>query len=62
VSVVDPFSARHYRDAGVAIRPFRPAIHFELHLCFPLGQTRSHLTEAMAEEIRRSVKGDSLPI
>jgi hypothetical protein len=46
VSVLDPLTARAYAGPTLAIRPFEPAVRYELKLVLPAGQPRSDRARA----------------
>ncbi|MEI2418577.1 LysR substrate-binding domain-containing protein [Orrella sp. JC864] len=48
VSIVNPVVARHYEQAGIAIRRFRPRIPFTTYLLYPLQSPSSELTRDFA--------------
>ncbi len=52
VSLVDPMSADHYRDHNIAIRPFEPAIHFDIAILFPANRPRSQLASEFAQALK----------
>ncbi len=56
VSIVDPLSAEHYRSAGIVIRPFRPPVHFDLHLCYPADPRRSQLVVELIRIMRAELE------
>ena len=46
ISVLDPLTARAYAGPTLAIRPFEPAVPYELKLVLPAGQPRSDRAHA----------------
>ncbi|MDR3534178.1 MAG: LysR substrate-binding domain-containing protein [Rhodopila sp.] len=56
VSVLDPLTARAYAGPTLAIRPFEPAVPYELKLIFPAGQPRSDRASAFATLLREQME------
>ena len=52
VALVDAISADHYRDHDIAIRPFEPAINFDIAILFPANRPRSQLASEFAQALR----------
>jgi DNA-binding transcriptional LysR family regulator len=52
VSIVDPYTAAEYRGRGVVVRPFRPAILYDLGVVWATGRFRSALALGFAEVVR----------
>jgi len=46
VALVDPISAKAHAGRGIAIRPFHPAIPFDIGLMYPAHRPRSRLVKA----------------
>jgi DNA-binding transcriptional LysR family regulator len=44
IALVDAVSADQYKDHNIVIRPFEPAIYFEIAILFPANRPRSKLT------------------
>jgi len=55
VSIVDPFTAHEFLGAAIIVKPFRPAIHFDFDVCFPLDARPSHLTVEFTRLLRDAV-------
>ena len=55
VSIVDPFTAAEIPSSEIVIRPFLPAITFEMWLLYPAHRPRSRLIEAFVEELRETI-------
>ncbi len=53
VAVVDAMSADHYRDHNIAIRPFEPAINFDIAILFPANRPRSKLASEFAQALKK---------
>ena len=56
IALVDAISADHYRDHNIAIRPFEPAIYFDMAILFPANHPRSQLTTEFAHALRKGVR------
>ena len=56
VALVDAISADHYRDHDIAIRPFEPAINFDMAILFPANHPRSQLTSEFAQALKNGVQ------
>lgn len=52
VSIVDALTAWAYEGRGVTVRPFEPAVQYELKLIYPAGQPRSERVAALAQLLR----------
>lgn len=52
VSVLDPLTARAYAGQALVIRPFEPAVPYELKLVLPAGQPRSDRVNAFIALLR----------
>lgn len=59
VSVVDPFTAAEISPTEIVIRPFRPAITFEMWLLYPAHRPRSQLIESFVHELRKTISEKS---
>jgi len=57
VSIVDPFTAAEYCGRGVVVRPFRPAILFDIAVIWAAGRCRSALAQDFAHQVRAAVIG-----
>ncbi len=53
VAVVDAMSADYYRDHNIAIRPFEPAIKFDIAILFPANRPRSQLASEFAQALKK---------
>jgi DNA-binding transcriptional LysR family regulator len=63
VSIVDPFTAHEFLSAPIVVKPFRPAIHLDFDVCFPLSARRSHLTVEFARLLRETIANHpALPV
>jgi DNA-binding transcriptional LysR family regulator len=56
VALVDAMSADHYRDHDIAIRPFEPAINFDIAILFPANRPRSQLASEFALALRNGMR------
>jgi DNA-binding transcriptional LysR family regulator len=52
VSIVDPFTAAEYRGRGVLVRPFHPAILYDMGIIWPAGRLKSALAIDFTEKVR----------
>jgi DNA-binding transcriptional LysR family regulator len=59
VSIVDPFTAAEVPQTEIVIRPFRPAIKFEMWLLYPAHRPRSQLIEAFVHDLRKTISDKS---
>lgn len=48
ISILEPFSANHWAELGVIIKPFRPAITYPFTMFFPKEKIRSQLAQELA--------------
>ncbi len=55
VSILHPFIAEAYGDKVIS-RPFKPAIQYEYGLLFPAEQTRSQISLAFVEALRKDLQ------
>lgn len=55
VSIVDPFTAAEIPKTEIVIRPFQPAITFEIWLLYPARRPRSTLIETFVKELRETI-------
>ncbi len=63
VSIVDPFTAHEFLNAPIVVKPFRPAIHLDFDVCFPLDARRAQLTIEFTRLLRGAVASHpALPI
>jgi len=53
LTVVDPFTAAHFRDPAVVQRPLRPAVPFEVAIALPSHQPRSRSVEEFIRVMRK---------
>jgi DNA-binding transcriptional LysR family regulator len=56
VSVVDALTAWAYEGRGVVVRPFAPAVPYELKLIHPAGQPRTDRVIALTQLLRAHLK------
>jgi DNA-binding transcriptional LysR family regulator len=56
VALVDPMSADHYQGHNIVIRPFEPAINFDIAILFPANRPRSQLTSEFAQVLKNGVQ------
>lgn len=56
VSIVDPVSAKVYEGRGIAVRPFRPAIRFDVGLMFPAYRPRSLLMQNFVTTLKQAMQ------
>lgn len=56
VALVDPMSADHYRDHNIVIRPFEPAIYFDIAILFPANRPRSQLASEFAQALKKGMR------
>ncbi|GAA4257167.1 LysR substrate-binding domain-containing protein [Azospirillum formosense] len=61
ISIVDPFTAEEYAGRGVAIRPFEPAITFEMAVLHSAQRSLSTLAQDFLGEFRDAVATFRLP-
>ena len=59
VSIVDPFTAAEFPASEIVVRPFRPAIGFEMWLLYPSHRPRSRLIEEFVGELRETLAAKS---
>ncbi len=52
IAVVDAISADHYKDHDIVIRPFEPAILFEIAIVSPANRPRSKLTMEFSQHMK----------
>ena len=52
IGVLDPLTARAHDGRGVAVRPFRPAVLYELKAVFPAHRPRGEREAAFATLLR----------
>lgn len=55
VAIVDPFTAYEFSGRGIVVRPFRPAILYEIGVVWASGRFRSALALDFAGEVRAAV-------
>lgn len=55
VGIVDPYTAAEYAGRGIVVRPFRPAIFYELGIVWPAGRSRPALALGFAERVRGAI-------
>jgi hypothetical protein len=49
-------TADHYRDHNISIRPFEPAIHFDIAILFPANRPRSQLASEFAQALKNGMQ------
>ncbi|MFK5997292.1 MAG: LysR family transcriptional regulator [Rhodobacterales bacterium] len=52
ISFVDAATADHYKDHDIIVRPFEPAIYFDIAIIFPANRPRSKLTTEFSQLLR----------
>jgi DNA-binding transcriptional LysR family regulator len=57
VTIVDPFTASEYAGRGVVVRPFRPAVLYDIGVVWSTGRLRSTLALDFAERVKTAVAG-----
>lgn len=55
VSIVDPVTAMEYDGRGVVVRPFRPAVLYDLAVVWGAGRFRSTLARDFVDRVRAAV-------
>lgn len=55
LSIVDPFTAAEYHGRGVVLRPFRPAIYYDVGVVWGAGRLRSTLALDFVETVQAAV-------
>ena len=55
VTIVDPFTAFEFSGRGVVVRPFRPAVLYEIGVVWASGRFRSALALDFADEVRAAI-------
>jgi len=55
LSIVDPFTAAEYDGRGVVMRPFRPAIYYDVGVVWGAGRLRSTLAIDFVERVKAAV-------
>ena len=53
IGVLDPLTARAHAGRGVVLRPFRPAVTYELKVLFPAARPRGERETAFADMLHR---------
>jgi DNA-binding transcriptional LysR family regulator len=56
VSIVSEIDAREYEDQGLVIRPFEPAIPFQINILYPAYMPRSIATREFVDDFKRSLE------
>lgn len=56
ISILDPITARAFRNQGVTLRPFAPTVSYDLKLIYPANRPRSSQTRAFADLLDRSLQ------
>ena len=54
--MVDPITASEYAKRNVAVRPFAPAIRYEIALLFPTERLGSALLDDFVALVRKALK------
>jgi DNA-binding transcriptional LysR family regulator len=55
VSIVDPYTAAEYSGRGIVVRPFRPAILYDIGVVWSSGRFRSALALGLVEKVRAAI-------
>lgn len=55
LSIVDPFTAAEYDGRGIVVRPFRPAVHYDIGVVWGAARSRSTLARGFVERVRAAV-------
>ena len=61
LAVVDPFTARRMKDAGVVWRPLVPAVQFHFSMVLPAHQPRSKVVEDFIKVVKALFKASDTP-
>lgn len=60
-SILEPFSARHWENNGVAIRNFEPAVRLAFSICYPSHKIRSGLAQEFGRITHEWLMENPLP-
>lgn len=55
VTIVDPFTASEYSGRGIVVRPFRPALLYDVGVVWATGRFRSALARDFVDQVRAAV-------
>ena len=55
LSLIDPFTAAEYHGRGVVLRPFHPAILYDVGVVWGAGRLRSTLALGFVETVKAAV-------
>jgi DNA-binding transcriptional LysR family regulator len=56
IAIVDPFTAAEYDGRGVVVRPFEPALHYEIGVVWSEGRARSAAALDFAAAVKAAVE------
>ncbi len=56
ISIIDPFTAADFEDRGIVVRPFSPAIPFEIGILYPALRPHSLLTDEFSKMLKSALK------
>ncbi len=56
VAIVDPFTASKFKEQGLIVKPFEPAIDYRIGLLYPLDRVRSRLLETLVSSLKAKIK------
>jgi DNA-binding transcriptional LysR family regulator len=56
IAIVDPFTAAEYNGRGVVVRPFEPALHYEIGVVWSEGRARSAAALDFAAAVKAAVE------
>ena len=54
--IVDPITASDLDQRGLAVRPFRPSIMYDIGILLPMRRPRSRLTKDFVAEVEREIQ------
>ena len=54
--IVDPITASDFAQRGLAVRPFRPSIMYDIGILLPVRRPRSRLTKDFVAEVEREIE------
>jgi DNA-binding transcriptional LysR family regulator len=55
LSIVDPFTAAEYDGRGIVVRPFAPALKYDIGVVWATGRLRSALALELADKVRMAI-------
>ncbi len=55
IGLVDPYTAAEYGGRGIVVRPFRPAVLYDIGTVWPAGRFRSPLVSDFVDRVRTAV-------